>query len=160
MLLGVLLALAGRDALAGIGVRGGERGGAGDHLHLVLLGLLGFAIAALILLGHGVSLLLSAHAGYAGARDTRLIPQPCTICLAATAAPTPRACDIVRRAEVKARSAAKTAEPRFRLPRSLRRSRVRRDRPASRVDTVATGIVAEAVFVLEGSVMLHAAMTR
>src|SRR5476649_304444 len=58
------------------------------------------------------------------------------------------------------RQAAKTAEPRFRLPRSLRSSRVRRDRPASRVDTVATGIIAEAVLVLEGGVMLHAAMAR
>src|SRR5471032_1373313 len=58
------------------------------------------------------------------------------------------------------RHAAKTAEPRFRLPRSLRRSRVGRDRPASRVDTVATGIISEAVLVLEGGVMLHAAMAR
>src|SRR5471032_829326 len=87
MLPGALLALAGRDALAGIGMRSGERRGAGDQLDLVLLGLLGFAIAALTLLGHGVSLLLSARARSAGARDTRPLPQACRICLTATTVP-------------------------------------------------------------------------
>jgi hypothetical protein len=59
----------------------------------------------------------------------------------------------------KARPAAKTAEPRLRLLKSLLRRRVRRDRLASRVDTVATGIIAKAVLVLEGGIVLHAAMT-
>src|ERR1044071_7721305 len=78
-----LFALGGDDVLGRISVAGGERRGRDHDLGLVLLGLLGFAVAATVFLGHRGFL----SAGRAGSRDIRvagaprLFSPPCTFCL-------------------------------------------------------------------------------
>jgi hypothetical protein len=82
-----LLALAGDDVFGGVAVGGREGRRRDNDLGLVLLGLFGFAVTALVFLGHRGFL----SAGRAGTRDIRVARDPrlfspaCTICLAASA---------------------------------------------------------------------------